>query len=824
MQQLKPLLLLRDRDALPASSQPPQLSGATSFLVWLRHLVSNASRGRFAKGSSLVERLYIQCCTCRAVVVGLLLLASWPLQAEPRLPFLRPATVDSMKKQLKQTPPGQQRFRMLLRLSQDLIDKYQFRAPPLDSAETYRRQAESYCWEAERLSHRLGDTRALIESKYALGNMFVAIDQPSVGKKWITQGLTSSARQHDVHLEADGWYYLSDVYTYSDTDIAQRIACLQHAKALYKTLGDAANAAYVLKTIADLHMQKGQVGLAREELQQALTLYRSIGYRRLYYTYDLLGTVSSRLGEFREAIRYGQATIESARANQDTTDLSLFYVRVGLIYNTLKQYPDALAYYNLAERHAEQVRDSSSIIYVTSLTTATLIAQNRPQQALRLALEKLRRYAHCTCSNRAVFTILYGCYLANRQFTEAEKVCLQEINRLESLKPSDYKTTMEETYFAICRLYLTTRQYSKARLYAEKAWALQSAVGPPWRAAMQRLLFRLDSAQGNYLAAIGHQQRYLALHDSIFDEKKSQQIASLQIQYETQKKEQDLALLTKQNLVQQANLRRRESQRNASVAIGVMLVLLLSLGYNRYRLKQRSNQQLEARQAEIDRKNAALQTLVREKESLLKEIHHRVKNNLQVVMSLLNSQASYLANDTALAAIQESQHRVQAMALIHHKLYQSEQVARIAMPAYLNELVAYLRDAYNLPQLIGFELAVQPVELDVTQAVPLGLIVNEAVTNILKYAFPQGRPGRVQVILRRLTGNDYELEISDNGVGLSPNYAPERSCSLGMTLIHGFSKQLGGTLTIRNDEGLKITLTFSEQPSIPVSPSLDYAY
>lgn len=729
-----------------------------------------------------------------------------------------------MKKQLKQLPPSQQRFRMLLRLSQDLINKYQFRAPPLDSAETYRRQAEDYCWQAEKLSRRLGDARAQIESKYALGNMFVAIDQPSVGKKWIAQGLASSVRQHDVHLEADGWFYLSDVYTFSDPDITQRIACLQHAKALYQTLGDAANIAYVLKTIADLHMQKGQIELAREELQQALALYRSIGYRRLHYTYDLLGTVSGRLGELQEAIRYGQATIESARANQDTTDLSLFYVRVGLIYNTLKQYPDALTYYNLAERHAEHLRDSSSIIYVTSLTTATLIAQKRPQQALRLALEKLRRYAHCTCSRRAVFTILYACYMANRQFADAEKVCLQEIKQLESLKSSDYKTEMQETYFDICRLYLTTRQYGKARLYTEKAQALQSAVSPPWRAAMQRLLFRLDSAQGNYLAAIGHQQRYLALHDSIFDEKKSQQIASLQIQFETRQKEQDLALLTKQGLVQQANLRRREIQRNASVVGGIMLLLLLGMGYNRYRLKQRSNQQLEARQGEIDQKNAALQTLVLEKESLLKEIHHRVKNNLQVVMSLLNSQASYLADDTALAAIQESQHRVQAMALIHHKLYQSEQVARIAMPAYLNELVAYLRDSYNLPQPIVFELAVEPVELDVTQAVPLGLIVNEAVTNILKYAFPQGRPGRVRVTLHRLAEHDYELEISDNGVGLSPNYAPERSRSLGMTLIHGFSRQLGGTLTISNDGGLKINLVFSEQQLLPVSPSVEYAY
>ena len=142
-----------------------------------------------------------------------------------------------------------------------------------------------------------------------------------------------------------------------------------------------------------------------------------------------------------------------------------------------------------------------------------------------------------------------------------------------------------------------------------------------------------------------------------------------------------------------------------------LLLTLLLLSYNRYRLKQRSNQQLQAqqrvlqeRQEEINYKNTTLQLLLTEKEWLLKEIHHRVKNNLQIVMSLLNAQATYLSDEAALSAIQESQHRVQAMALIHQKLYQSEQVARISMPAYIQEVVSYLRDSYNLHQPIDFQL------------------------------------------------------------------------------------------------------------------------
>jgi two-component sensor histidine kinase len=180
-------------------------------------------------------------------------------------------------------------------------------------------------------------------------------------------------------------------------------------------------------------------------------------------------------------------------------------------------------------------------------------------------------------------------------------------------------------------------------------------------------------------------------------------------------------------------------------------------------------------------------------------------------MSLLNSQAAYLADDAALSAIQESQHRVQAMALIHQKLYQSEQVARINMLAYIEEVIDYLRDFYYRPGPVEFRLDVEPIELDVTLAVPLGLIINEAVTNAFKYAFPDGRPGTVRLSLYRLTSTTYQLIIGDDGVGLPEGYNPSRSRSLGMTLMHGFSEQLGGELTITSARGLSISLVFEEE-------------
>ena len=767
------------------------------------------------KGVGLVGRHHLLLGLGRAVVV--LLLAGWPgwtLRAEPLYPLLRPATADSLRQELWRTLPGRRRLQLLLRLGQDLIINHRDVVALLDSA-------EAYCQQAAALSRRLSDAHGQIESRYALGNLCLARDQVAEGTKWLEQGLASSTRLHYARLEADGWYYLSDTYSSSGANTTRRIACLRRAMALYQTLGDGTRAAYTLKTIADLHMQQGQLGLAREELRQVLARYRAIGYRRLHYTYDLLGVTSGMLGEYQDAIRYGLASIESARATQDTTDLSLFYFRMGGIYNTIKQYPDALTYFNLILRHAEQRRDTFAVINSTAMVTGTLIAQNQPKQALQLALAKLRQYPTGDRLRLAEVNLLAKCYLANRQFASAEQAYLELIKLLGGEKGigSNPGACLE-----IGQFYLATRQYSKAQLYVRKAWASQHKASLSKRAGMRLLLFRLDSAQGHYLAAMKHQQHYQALHDSIFTEKKSQQIASLQIQYDTRKKEQDLVLLTKQSLVQQANLRQREGQRNALLAGVAMLALLLGLGYNRYRLKQRSNQLLEARQEEIDHKNAVLETMVLEKEWLLKEIHHRVKNNLQVVVSLLNSQARHLSNESALAAINESQHRVQAMALIHQKLYQSEQVSRIAMPPYINELIVYLRDSYDLAQPITFELAIEPIELDVTLAVPLGLIINEAITNALKYAFPRGRAGCIRLLLQRQAAATYQLTIEDDGIGLPPNYGPENTRSLGMTLMHGFSRQLGGKLTLHNDHGLKILLVFGEPQLEPALTRTDYDY
>jgi two-component sensor histidine kinase len=198
-----------------------------------------------------------------------------------------------------------------------------------------------------------------------------------------------------------------------------------------------------------------------------------------------------------------------------------------------------------------------------------------------------------------------------------------------------------------------------------------------------------------------------------------------------------------------------------------------------------------------------------EKEWLLKEIHHRVKNNLQIVISLLNTQSQYLDNEDAIAAIRNSQHRMYAMSLIHQRLYQTENLGKIDMNWYIAELMKYMKESFETDGKISFRIDNDTISLDVVQAVPLGLILNEAVSNSIKYAFPNGRKGTIGVSLKSDVGNCCQLSICDDGVGFKDKNTINESQSLGMSLMRGLANQLDGEFCLTsNDTGVAITIAF----------------
>jgi two-component sensor histidine kinase len=342
--------------------------------------------------------------------------------------------------------------------------------------------------------------------------------------------------------------------------------------------------------------------------------------------------------------------------------------------------------------------------------------------------------------------------------------------------------------------------------------------------------FRTDSATGKYISAVRYLEQYKLVKDSIYNVTAARQISELNIQYATDQKMKDISLLKSQQDIQKSTLQKLNLQRNLILVGSIMLLIITGLAYQGYRQKKRSNHQLEVKQTEINRQNGALADLVTDKDKLLeekdellevkeilmKEIHHRVKNNLHMISSLLESQTAYL-QDEALAAVQKSQHRVQAISLIHHKLYQSSTLTTVNMPVYTREMLSYLQDNFVTKENIVFNMDIAPIELDVAQAVPIGLIINEAITNSIKYAFPGGRKGHIAVSLNQRPGHEYLLSVADDGIGLPKDFDINKNNSLGMSLIKGFSKSLRARINISSDAGTRIELTFINDDIMPIN-------
>jgi PAS domain S-box-containing protein len=201
---------------------------------------------------------------------------------------------------------------------------------------------------------------------------------------------------------------------------------------------------------------------------------------------------------------------------------------------------------------------------------------------------------------------------------------------------------------------------------------------------------------------------------------------------------------------------------------------------------------------------------LREKEAMLKEIHHRVKNNLQVISSLLSLQAARVTHPAAAAVLSESQNRVRAMALVHETLYRSDDLARVDLSRYLEELCGYLFRSYGVDSaLVRLELDVEPVTVSLDKTIPCGLLVNEIVSNSLKYAFPNTRSGTVAVGAHTRPDGHLTLTLTDDGVGLPAEIVVDRTPTLGLQLVNILTEQLGGQLTVERSPGTRFVISFA---------------
>lgn len=561
----------------------------------------------------------------------------------------------------------------------------------------------------------------------------------------------------------------------------------------------------LLESIAYCYMVKADYTTALTYLEKSLKAYSTVPQGRARDIYSFMAGLYTEMGEQEKALHLMlKAVALTEKVKDPTKDDARIYNMAGLTYMKMKNHEVATGYFEKALKIARNFDDPDTQMLFEGNLSTELFELKRDKEAMVHIKNIEKNYARLmSVYKHGALYLFIKAYVAVKDREAAEKYVPLAIAALKDKDILNMGIIRLES--ALIRYYFFIGDYSTCRSYALDYKNRSEEVKSKEKTAdAYQMLYQLDSIQGNYQSALINYRTASILKDSLFNEAKNRQLAETEAKYQIQKKDNDNQLLKKQAELQQTKLSKATLEKNLSLTGTLLLIISVGLIYRRYHINKKIRTQTDA-------KNNILENLLNEKEWLLKEIHHRVKNNLQMVMSLLNTQSHFLKDQAAIEAIKNSQDRIHSMSLIHKKLYQSDTVTSVNMHNYIRELFDYFKISFDTNQRIKFINNADAIELSSTQAVPLGLIINEAVINAIKHAFPNEKEGIISVNLKRTSDNTIALSISDNGIGVDKDLNAARFSSLGIKLIKGFSGELNASINFVSDNGLTLHLEFPDK-------------
>lgn len=644
------------------------------------------------------------------------------------------------------------------------------------------------------------------QSNILLAKYYTQANNFAESKKLFSTVVNESRKLNNPKYLADA---LNNEGSYLAVDDPDKEKVLTEAMSIYKSLNEKELEIEMRMKILTIHFWAGNIDLAEKELLEIDEIQKKIGFKHTHYTTAPLTFIYTLKNNLRKALFYAIENVKTMENTNDFLCADNFYLHLGSVYFSMGHIDESINLYKKSFDMRTKSITSGAWSKSLYLIIECLAQEKRYKEALTyIKLTDL----YPPKNDVDVFFLAYckaGTYdvMGN---PAAEKSYIEMDKSAQKIMSPKTAIVILTGYSKMSLFYAKKGNAAKAQFYADKVLDLGKKTNQSIKFQdLELSLFKIDSLNGKFYSSINHYQNFTKINDSLYDISNNKKIEELKIEYETLQKEENIKKLEVQSKLQQTKLDKSKLLINSSIGIILLLFILIGLFYNHYQLKQKSSRKLEQKEKEISLKNISLQNLVLEKEWLIKEIHHRVKNNLQTVMSLLNSQTEFIEDHLALSTIKSSQHRIHAMSLIHQKLYMSENIASINMPVYINELIEYLKDAFNLNQNPRFLLEIEELELEVTQAIPLGLIINEAVTNAIKYAFPNNQNGLITVSLTSTNDTHYLLTIQDNGIGIAMD-ADKVNTSFGMSLIKGLSEDLDGIFSIENQNGTLLKLSFEK--------------
>ncbi len=536
----------------------------------------------------------------------------------------------------------------------------------------------------------------------------------------------------------------------------------------------------------------GAILLRMEKLDSAYTVLEDakskVKEEDLAFLNTQLGYVFERKGQLDRAADYALESLRLGEKFNDKKAIALAYSDLSNLFWKHAKYEKGVEYglksLNIFEKRGINDLDYDFTLYVVGNNYLELKNYQKARQYFEHSIAIGERYGfYNNLSDVYISLVDLNAYLNN--YPKAEEAGANALKYAELLN-NDFM--LMRSWLSIGKLQVLQGNYITAAESLQKSIAIASDdFGDEYYLSMAyEALGKAFAGNHNYKDAYQAFAEYDKLKNIIFTAEADHRISLLQTEFDVAEKESTIQ-------DQESKIKKQSTRQTyISVFAGLLLLLLLLLF-----ITFQNNR----------KKSKLLREQNEEKEFLLKEIHHRVKNNLGIVSSLLDLQSAKMKDPNVIKAIQASQNRVYSMSMIHQKLYQGKNLAAIEMKDYFIDLSNHILDSYGAKDQVSLEYEMDTVELDVDTAIPLGLIVNELITNAFKYAFPNNRIGRIIIGFHKKDHQTIVLEVADDGVGRHNN-AEIKGTGFGTQLIKLLTRQLDGKIKRKDKNGTSVSIEF----------------
>lgn len=516
------------------------------------------------------------------------------------------------------------------------------------------------------------------------------------------------------------------------------------------------------------------------------------------------------------------------------------YNNIGFIYDDKGEVIKALEYYNKSLKIREKIGDKQGIAITLNNIGIIYLKQDLPHQALDYYLKSLKVKKEIGDKKSIAISLnnIAGVYkkidlkksleyytkaLIIREEIDDRSGMAVTMNNIGTLYKSQnsldtalqyYKKALQirkeigdkrgitNTYSNIGNIAFLQNKLTLAEKYGVKALNIAQQLGYIERIAdAAKLLSQVYSKKSDWRNAFKMQNLFISINDSVKSQETELELIKQKAKYDLDKLKKEKELLLKEKSIQElVNNKNKILAITLSLSLVFVLIIVVVV-YRNGKKKDIINQLLEKQKNEAEKKSE-------EKNNMLKEIHHRVKNSLQVISSLLRLQSYEFDDEYVRNKFEEAQNRVISIARLHEQMYNSENLKEINVKKHFTPLIKELIKDYQVSTEIELKIDLIDVEMGSKTLIPLGLMINEIISNSLKYAFNNSDRGEISIKILHLNENKFLLEIGDNGVGMPEDFNFHESQSLGIQLIHVFAEQLNGEIEQTNNNGTKYKITF----------------